>query len=456
MTPLLAAASLALLLFGGWGLAALLFPEGRSFSEMAAHSWLLGAILVTLALALSGAFLSGAALLAFVSVVAVLPGAFALQRILRKKKFAFELPRPHGWLEWTLCAVILCQWILLLRFARTTALGWDGLMVWEIKARIAFYNGGGLPADYFTDPQRVWSHPDYPLLVPMLETWVYMWLGRADQSFARVVFPFFYMAALFLLYSGVSELTGKRWAGLLTAAMLFFVPFVTVGYFSVFTGYADFPLAVFYLAAAVCLFRYLRDSARSRLLLFAIYAGALPWTKHEGNILWICIVAVAAWEFIRRGGIRLAFLAAAPGLAVIVGWRIAMISMKAAKSRDFVPLTIANVIGNANRIGTILHYLIGELCSLNDWSLLWILFPIALLLLAARGKARLGSRLGSMVYIPLMLYACVYLLSDWPSYQLHIERSLPRLISQLSLVALLTLGLALPVLREEKPGDPTP
>jgi len=444
MNALLAALGLAVLLFGGWGIGYLLIPGEKPISTMAVHAWLLGAIVVTITLGFFGTILSGRGLLALVAVACIIPGFAALRKIPRRGMFAFEWPRPAGWLEWTLLAVILCQCAVLLRYAWTTAIGWDGLVVWEIKARIAAYNGGSLPVDYFTDPTRSWSHPDYPLMLPLLETWIYMWMGQSSQFLVRIIYPVFYFAALLLLYSGAAEISGKRWVGLLAASLLFFVSLLATGQSNVFTGYADFPLAVLYLAAVASFIRYTRDAANSRAVLFAIYAGAMPWMKREGAILWLCFILVAGVELIGQRKIRVALLAVVPGLITIAGWKIAQFSVRAIPNHDFLPATAANVAAHLNRVGPILRAVIVELSSINDWSILWAVFPIALVLLAAKGRRTLSLQLGALVFMPLVLYASVYILSSWNPYQTHIDCSLPRLVSHLSLVALLTFAIALP------------
>ncbi len=439
LPPVLA---LLILLFGGWGLGILLLPRGQTFCEMAAHAWLLGAFLVTVALGLLGIFLSGPALLAAVAVVMIIPGIAALRKIERPSRKA--LPRPRGFVEWALCVVILCECFILLRFAATTALGWDGLMVWEIKARIAAANGGRLPLDYFTDAARSWSHPAYPLMLPLLETWIYLSIGGSNQFLARVIFPFFYLAALLLLCSGATAATGKRWPGLLAGALLFFVPFLTVGSFNLFSGYADFPLAVFYLAAAVALIQYLRDPVPRRAALFAVYAAALPWMKQEGTLLWACLMAVAGATFLARRKVRLLVPVAAPGLIVIAGWKFAAALLRALPNADFMPFTVQNVVNNLNRLGIICRFAVRELSSLDHWSILWFLFPVALVAIAWRGRRALSMQLAALVLLPLAIYSGVYILSNRGSLAVHIDNSLPRLVAQLSLLALLALGIALP------------
>jgi hypothetical protein len=280
-------------------------------------------------------------------------------------------------------------------------------------------------------------------MLPLLETWVYLWLGRSDQTFARIIFPPFYLAALYLLYSGVAQVSGKRRIGLLTAALLFFVPFLDTGQTNVFTGYADFPLAAFYLAAVVSLNRYGDDPVDSRAILFGINAGALPWMKHEGTLLWLCVMLVAGVEFACKRRIRQALLAAGPGLVAIIGWKIAVLSTRSIQTHEFMPATMGNVTSHLDRVGTIAQFVFRELTATAHWSILWFIFPIALGAAAASGRRRLSAQLGAVVLIPLALYSGIYILSSRLAYEAHIDSSLPRLVSQLSLVALLTLGIAI-------------
>jgi hypothetical protein len=106
-------------------------------------------------------------------------------------------------------------------------LGWDGLTIWDMKAQIAFANDGWLPAEYFRDSTRSWSHVHYPLYWPYAETWLYLCLGRVDQTLVRGFGALFYAAAVGLLAGAVPRLGGTRLAGLISAVCLFFLPMLT-------------------------------------------------------------------------------------------------------------------------------------------------------------------------------------------------------------------------------------
>jgi hypothetical protein len=445
--------ALLTILAAGGGIALALFrPSGKiALTELLPLAWLLGAAFVSLALACGGIVVSGVVLHALVAAACIALGFFGLQS-LRKKQVGITFSKPSGALEIALCFLILIQFAVVLWLACRESLGWDGLLVWEIKARYAFLNGGAMPHRYFTDSTRAWSHPEYPLLLPLTETWLYLWIGDCDQFWVRSIFPAFYFAAALLLYSGASRLTGKKWTGLTAAALLFFIPFPVVGRWNLFAGYADFPLGVFYLAAVVWFLRMQREPSRANAILFAILAGAMPWMKREGTILWACIIAVACIGFLRRKNFAHALLTPLPGLAVCIGWKLASKAAKAPDSADYLPMTLANLHKNLPRTGPILRHLGSELADLGNWSILWFALPVALVCIALRGDKKTGAQLFALTALPLAFYSGIYIFSSWPEYLSHIQVSLPRLVLQVSLAALLAISLA--VGGEKAPPQP--
>ena len=70
--------------------------------------------------------------------------------------------------------VILVEIAILIFVSFKHTLGWDGLFNWEIKARYAFLSRGTIPAAYYSSAGRVFSHPEYPLTVPLTEVWLYL------------------------------------------------------------------------------------------------------------------------------------------------------------------------------------------------------------------------------------------------------------------------------------------
>jgi hypothetical protein len=432
---------------GGAGLTSLVAGgRRRSPADLLSVGCLLGAGAVSLALFALGFLFSGRTLQ--VAVTAVVVGVALSGAVVWRVRA--DVPRfPAGDSPSTLLIVLLIAelafviWVIL-----SQPLGWDGLLVWEMKARIACLNDGRLPLEYFADVSRRWSHPEYPLLVPLTETWIYAWASRCDQGLARFAFPLFYVAAVGALYIGGGFLGARRGAVFLPALLLPFVPAVVLQSGSVSSGYADVPLAVCYLAAVVQLLGWLRSNDADRLRLASFLAALLPWIKTDGAVLWLSLVGVTALVAIRRRTFWGAAAMALPGLLVIVGWLVFVHAM-GARYQDF-QLTSAGL--TAERTFTILKGLAGELSRFTHWGVLWPAVAGTVVLSACCGRDAARSMLLAAIALPIVLYSTVYHFSRWEALDLHIQSSLHRLLLPSALAAVLYVGTPL-VLRLEPSAE---
>lgn len=443
------AIALLLVLFGGLGCVLALNGNARKFGpeELLALCWLLGTGFVTLATFGLGQLISGELLKAAVSVACT--GIGLLQ--IRKLPGSMEpLRLPSGRLERWLVAGILCQVAFVCWYGFRQYYGWDGLAVWEIKARVAFLSGGVPPHEFFRDQTRDWCHPDYPLYLPLLESWIYSWVGACNQSCLRPICPLFYLATAILLGRGAFQFTRKPLAGFLAPFLLFFLPFMVRRDGGAFGGYADFPLGMVYLAAVCQLFQGLdghygphgphgRKSA-GHLRLFAGILALLPWVKSEGAILFLCLGGLAAMAAFPVIGWRVGLLAL-PGGGVIVSWALFQRLIHALPNNVFLPVTAQNLMANADRIAPIMGEALRELTNLYHWNLLWFGVACVLGTFVFRSpiKARVRSILAAGLLVPLLLELGVYLFSAYPSYMMHFRLSFPRLLLQLAPLGLLIL-----------------
>ena len=181
------------ILAAGFGITLLLARKRLTTYEHFALAWLLGTAVVSLALWLGGFFARGLALQVFVSATCLSLGAIGITQWRRLTPVA---PRSRTPAEIIFIVIFALELMSILWLSLQHTLGWDGLTVWELKARYGFLNGGALPAGYFSDTSRWFSHPEYPLLLPLTETWFYMWFGDCDQFWIKLIFPIWYAAAM--------------------------------------------------------------------------------------------------------------------------------------------------------------------------------------------------------------------------------------------------------------------
>ena len=427
------------LLVAGYGLLTLLVRQkiGLSLTEQIAFSWLLGTGAVSLLLWIFGLFVHGMLLPGLVSIVCLSLGFVGWRRTV-----PLPLRRTPNSFEIFLGIIIVIEIAILFYLSFVHTLGWDGLLNWEIKARYAFANGGVLPATYFSDSGRAFSHPEYPLAIPFTELWLYLWLGEANQFCAKTIFPIFYVVGTFLLVALGKRLTGRTWIGLLMAAFLFFVPQITVEVGSAIGGYADFPLSVFYLATIGCLFCAGEPKSDAFFRLYAAFLALLPWVKRDGVILWAVAAACGVFVILRTKRSPLFVLEFLPGLLIICGWHFYLSSMHALQPADFLPVNLETFGSHLYRIPPLLSAFLAEFYNHPTWSLFWFVVAIDLAYLLHRmGDPRVLVLLVALI-VPIFLYLLIYVFSSWPSYLDHVGLSISRLLMHVAPVGFLVTTLA--------------
>jgi hypothetical protein len=399
-----------------------------SVLECFALSWLFGCGIISLLLWGGGFILSGVLLQLCVAAIAV-SLAFCGIATARSRGMRLGFPRPRNPLEWILVAFIALEVLVMFYGALIHRLGWDGLLNWEIKARIAFLNDGVLPAAYYAS-ERDFSHPFYPLSIPLTEVWFYMWMGEPHQFWIKIIFPLYYAASAILLVSLAGRITNRRWPGLVVAALGFFVPFLFNTPGGPTGGYADFPLAVLYLATLGYLICYGMSGQAWALRTFAVSAALLPWTKQEGIILWAIAMCAASLLFWRRLASRRLLLWLLPGALIILAWKVFLAGIHASSQRDFVAVTVHNFSAGCPRILPIARMAMAEMLATSHWSLFWPFLLLAIGFLALRKRDLPVFVFIAALVVPIPLYAMTYLFSGMPDYAAHFEASFSRLLLQ--------------------------
>ncbi len=442
MTTLAGILAAAMTIFGaGFGTTMLLVRRPPTILETCALAWLLGTAVVSLSLWIGGFFVRGIALQITAAAVCILLGALGLRRwrVLPRPE---QTTQPRKTLETIFMVLFAVELTLIFCLSFQHTLGWDGLTVWELKARYAFLNRGVLPTAYFADASRWFSHPEYPLLLPLTETWFYLWIGDCDQFWIKIIFPLWYAAAMSILLLAVSEVCGKRWFGLVIVLLFPLVPAIYAVPGGIEVGYADLPLGAIYLAAIFYLLRFIRTESRDALALFLATAATLPWMKHEGAIVWAALSICGAIMIWRRRNLSIAILSFLPGLGVIAIWKFSLSAVHAVPSPVFVSMWPA-ALKNLHRVSQILHELYLQVIDRDSWDIFWLLVAIALVAVLVRKRTVCAATVVWLLLAPLACYCASYVFSASPNYIAHIETSLPRLLIQLTPVSWLLIALAL-------------
>jgi hypothetical protein len=185
----------------------------------------------------------------------------------------WAMTSPQKMLSFLFCLYILYYVIFVFwRSLHIPVFVWDGVATIAYKAKIFFYHKGLVPL-------HILPPPSYPLLVPLLETWITLNISQWDDQLIKFFFPFTFIAYLGVHYSFLKILTHKFWALFGTALLVSsnaFVFFATV-------SYRDFFLLYFNCTAILLLLLWNKKRAPAYLLSAAFFSGITTFTKLEGT-----------------------------------------------------------------------------------------------------------------------------------------------------------------------------
>jgi hypothetical protein len=192
----------------------------------------------------------------------------------------------------------------------------DFLAIWGLKGKTIFA-AAAIPRRLFTDPSLGFSHPEYPLGLPLLFAAVSFLLGRWDDQALALLYPVFQIATLFALIGWLRRRGASAAIALAAGAILAqFEPL----YSAFQAGLADIPFSFAALLFGCALADLLdaTDPLAARRLAFAAFLTVS--TKNEGLFL-IAAGAVIALFASRsaRAAARSALIAIAVPAVLLTG-----------------------------------------------------------------------------------------------------------------------------------------
>ncbi|HSG81826.1 MAG TPA: hypothetical protein VLC48_06240 [Gemmatimonadota bacterium] len=353
----------------------------------------------------------------------LLPVALALLLILALASFgALSVASPHGW--------------------------WDAISIWNLRARFIFRGG-----EYWTDgltPLLIWTHPDYPLLLPGVVARAWKLIGSESTAVPIVIAFLFTFCTVGTLASGVSRLRGRAQGVLAGVALLGSAPLIWHGA----TQYADIPLGLFILATLTLLALHEQlaaPGAHRFLVLAGVSAGLAAWTKNEGLVFVItlllaytAVVARAAgWQASARRGAAI-LLGLLPVILVVVGFKLTLAPPNDIIAAMASSSTLARLADPA-RYGVVLGALLERFVFFGS---AWLGMPVMLTVYAALVGVRrrpLGAIAVNTSALTLALLLAVYtaaFLTTPYGIEWHVYTALDRLLLHLWPATLLCFFLA--------------
>jgi hypothetical protein len=420
----------------------------RKLSNRAEHRWLmqlplnlaLGSALVAYTLLLTSLIALPYALRLTLGLVLLL----ALFHLFRSRLHYLRLKGSH--FRWnrenqiTLVLAVPFSLVVIstMVVAATTDSGFDGLVTWAFKGKVAF-EAGGWPSSYFVEPLHQVTHQEYPLLIPSLQAWAYTFLDRVDERAVKVIFLVFYVGLLAMFYEGIRRYVSTPLRVLYTGLLGAFPYLASLAAVS---GYVDIPFMLFLLGATIFMMRWLEAGDQEDLLLSAVLVALIVWIKREGAVYWgfnaLVVVVYTlwvhrhSWPNDKKWRVLVGFFG--PALIILLPW-YAFLAYHHIPNSDFSSVTLATARANVDRLSAITGRLLAQYLSLTRWGLLWPIFTLVLVWSRLRLRQPPVLYLCLSAIVPVLLLASTFLFSAWEPFTLHLDLSLERLFLHVSPLA---------------------
>jgi hypothetical protein len=299
--------------------------------------WFVGAFALTLwmrALSIVNVQFSLVSIGGAVAIVAVALAALTVKRTSRGERSqaaqaAWNELRGaalSGWARalWfaTLGWLALRSLILLFDVATLPLYPWDAWIQWATKARVWYELRHIVPFErsdaWFAAGGAAWfdAAPNYPATVPLWQVWTNLTLGRWDDSLMNVPWWLLAVAFMFIVYGTLRRGGYNPLGALVGTWMVSSLPLANVHV--ALAGYADLPMAAYYAAAAIALWRWASERTAASAVVACVLAIACVTIKTPGIAWALTLVPAVVLVALPRRGVAIIAAAFAFALAVLL------------------------------------------------------------------------------------------------------------------------------------------
>jgi len=173
--------------------------------------------------------------------------------------------------------------------------------------------------------------PRYPLNVPLMQVWVSLCIGDANEVYMKVWSSLFFICMIGLLFFTLSRKTPLMIA-ILAPFFLSTVPLLT---YHALIAYADLPLSFYALGAMVCFWDMIDAlerghvvHARGKLVLMGAFTALCVWTKMEGLLFAAAFSAsLALYCVVKKISFKQVIVFLVPPTLISVPWYVFLLSI---------------------------------------------------------------------------------------------------------------------------------
>lgn len=371
-------------------------------------------------------------LLIFPWLIALAIGIFLKRKI--KLKIKVKWPKLST-IECLLLALIIptVSYTLFEALLRPVTV-WDGWAIWLLKSKIFFIDKEIIPG------ALAYVKSGYPLIISLLGTFVYIILGKVNDTAVLLASFSFYLFLGILFFGIIKRRFGTAYALLMTFLLLATQNLIRQGG-RMEVGQADLALGYYFFICVSLLLAYLKDKNFRTLTLLNIFMGITALIKFEGLPFVLAIEFIILFVIFTKKSYK--------HLIAMLFWVVPVVDWQVYKAVSGLPAaSFYNNVFNFSPGKTLSIFIdvFKELINVKSWNLLWITYFLSLGTLLYK-KSSEYIVLNSLICFQLVVYLLIYIFST----VFAPDSSLERLLVHVAPLAMLSLAFLLAeVIKAEK------
>jgi hypothetical protein len=187
--------------------------------------------------------------------------------------------------------VVLCLANFIWFSAVESPVTFDARSIYGMKARL-LYDAGDLKAEDFRNPDRVHFNANYPLMIPLVESFLYFVQGSQQDLGIQLLFAGVILALASILIAEISRFETRRLAAVWGAGFILLPIVLAPAEGTGLSGSADFTFAAFITAGVIALGQWFVAPRTTSAVLAGLMLGAAISTKQEG-LVWLLAIAAS-------------------------------------------------------------------------------------------------------------------------------------------------------------------
>lgn len=355
--------------------------------------------------------------------------------------------------RWTFAEIFLVLFlvlVVLLQFQyafRLPLLGFDSRAHWAFKTKILHYEKS-FHSDSFYESERIHPQVRHPLLVPISQVVVTLSLGVYDDRLMKLPLVLIFLSVLLFYYEEMRRYYKRTWALGFTLLLASIPQINTPSDGGITSGYADAPLALFYLGMVIFLVRWIQRERIGDLLAGVLFALFSIYTKNDGlgcvgaSVFALVISFLLIKSFNWKTRLKGVFLFIGIFLLFLLPGRIYSHSLSLEKGEYLESLLNPLVIRkNLDRLGLIFQsYKLEFFLNFAHWGILWFFLAVSIILNTRYLKVPEVAFVAFSMLFYLMVLTIVFIVLPWNLPQFF-AGSLSRLILHLAPLAAYLIAL---------------